>query len=245
MPQISRKRSDMSSTFTLTGHTSSLSVEFETPIFLDPLKKYAIGLLSFDSYHTIPNIDAGNNKFRVLEDGKPSLVLEIPNGGYDIKSLTSEIQRLIRPHSFQITVHENTSKIDVLSSVKIGLGYPDDFGRLLGIRKPTEILPDVRYTPIDRVNIRPHSNLEITCNLVKNSYRNADEVHSIHSFAPLVPYGYKIVEKPMIPVYYPIGCRHIQFITCSVVDHDDKLVSFQGEKITIQLHLKEFNHHGN
>lgn len=52
----------MSQTFTLTGRTSELSTYFYPPIKLDPKYEYAIALVGFHTYNSIPNIEEGANK---------------------------------------------------------------------------------------------------------------------------------------------------------------------------------------
>lgn len=231
----------MASTFILTGQASTLSANLPSPIILDPHKKYSIALLSFDSYNSIPNITEKNNKFRMLLNGEFKL-FTIPAGAYEIKCLEEEVQRCIEPtFSFRLKLRRNVSKVEITSSAKMILGHSDDFGSVLGIHKPTEILPDTVYLPDGIVNINSVISVEITCNLVRNSYRNGERVHTIHGFAPDVPHGYKIIERPANTVYYPINTHWIQNITCSVVDQQGNILSFQGETIVIRLHLREEN----
>lgn len=71
------------------------------------------------------------------------------------------------------------------------------------------------------------------------SYKNGKLHHIIYQFFPNVPPGYKIVEAPSNIVYLPINVKTISNVTVKIQDQDDKLLNFQGETITIRLHLKK------
>jgi len=107
----------VSHTFTLCGHTSTLSSQIYPPIDLSN-GRYALGLISFSSYHTIPNIDETNNKFifqfsvgkdestnngagkNIInkltdEDESKWQIIEIPTGSYEIKDIEKFLQKAL------------------------------------------------------------------------------------------------------------------------------------------------------
>jgi len=53
----------MSITLTLTGNTSVLFADYFFPIELD--QNYQCGLISLDTYNSIPNVDVENNLFHI------------------------------------------------------------------------------------------------------------------------------------------------------------------------------------
>jgi len=55
----------MSLTLTFTGNTSVLENHFFPPLELDPTKKWSCGLLNFESYNSIANVNESNNKVHV------------------------------------------------------------------------------------------------------------------------------------------------------------------------------------
>jgi len=105
-------------TFTLSGHTSTLSTQIYPPINLSD-DRYALGLISFSSYHTIPNVDRTNNKFifqvadqtrndiekssanlsnkieKIIEKENKWQVIKIPTGSYEIGDIERFLQKTL------------------------------------------------------------------------------------------------------------------------------------------------------
>jgi len=105
-------------TFTLSGHTSTLSTQIYPPINLSD-GRYALGLISFSSYHTIPNVDQTNNKFifqvadqtrndiektsanlsnkieKNIDEENKWQVIEIPTGSYEIGDIERFLQKTL------------------------------------------------------------------------------------------------------------------------------------------------------
>ena len=83
----------MSLTFTLMGRTSELCADHVLPISLEG--EWVVGLLGFETYNSIPNIDERNNTFRYgIND-----VMVIPKGAYEIDDINKYIK-------FQITARK-------------------------------------------------------------------------------------------------------------------------------------------
>jgi len=58
----------MSLTLTFTGDSPVLESNFFPPIYLDKTRKWSCGLLNFEVYNSIPNVDDSNNCLHILED---------------------------------------------------------------------------------------------------------------------------------------------------------------------------------
>ena len=54
-----------------------------------------------------------------------------------------------------------------------------------------------------------------------------------------VPADYKIIETPARPEYLHITTSTISEINLRIVDENDKLYDFKGEKIVIKLHITQ------
>lgn len=89
------------------------------------------------------------------------------------------------------------------------------------------------------IKILKVNSILIDCNLVGGSFLNGKPVHIVHQFYPTVPFGYKIVELPTNILYFPITTKTISNISLRVIDQDGNLVNFQGETITVRLHLRK------
>jgi hypothetical protein len=77
----------MSLTLTLSGNTSTLKTEYFPPIELHD-NEYVCGLVDFQTYHSIPNIDEESNKF-VIGDN----TIIIPTGSYEIEDIEEFLKK--------------------------------------------------------------------------------------------------------------------------------------------------------
>lgn len=105
----------MSSTFTLSGNESVPTAKINPPIYLnnDSNSQYALGLINFEAFYTIPNIQAPNNKFHFrytaeeenavglfngfyFDDASKSYVVEIPTGSYEMVDINNYLRKQLR-----------------------------------------------------------------------------------------------------------------------------------------------------
>lgn len=80
-----------STTFTLRGVGHVLSSDYFPPIELDSSETYALGLIGLYTYHSIPNVIEGANKF--YYDDK---VITIPVGSYEINNIEDYINEKLK-----------------------------------------------------------------------------------------------------------------------------------------------------
>lgn len=85
----------MSKTFIVTGKSSEIKVDFFPPIELEE-GSWEIGLLNFETYHAIKNIEG---EFPVVEIfGKSDFKkISITSGNYEIDELVEVINEKIKP----------------------------------------------------------------------------------------------------------------------------------------------------
>lgn len=80
----------MTSTITLSGNSSILSAEFFPPIELSKDTDYVCGLVDFQTYNSIPNVDETNNLFHIND-----VTITIPLGSYEIKDIFEYIYQAL------------------------------------------------------------------------------------------------------------------------------------------------------
>lgn len=85
----------------------------------------------------------------------------------------------------------------------------------------------------------------IECNIATGSFLNGIPVHIIHQFFPTVSPGYKIVEGPVQPIYYPVPVKAITNITVRILDENGELINFRDKIRTIRLHLRKVGNGSN
>lgn len=225
----------MSTIFTLSGKKSTLSADFNPPIYLDDDSEYVLGLLSFETYNTIPNIEKPNNVFQFIN--KPPI--NIPTGAYELHDIEEVIQsKLGSEGSFTLRGNNGTLRTILKSSLPVDFSDKTSIGELLGF-EPKRYEADRLHTSEHITKIMKINAILIHCNITVGSFKNGKPGHIIHQFFPTVPPGFKIVETPNPVIYLPISTKTITNITVKILDQDDKPVSFSEETLTVGLHLKK------
>lgn len=235
----------MSFTFTLTGRSSSLSSNIYPPIVLSEKENYVLGLINFESYNSIPNIDHTNNKFHFNNQ-----VITIPEGSYEIEDINNYLVEQVELSSkekqgtedeepfLSIKANYNTLKCEIKSNLEIDFNQTDSIGSLLGFNKQI-LIKNKKHISERPIDIFKVNSVCVECNLVTNSFTNGKPVHIIYMFYPTSEPGTKIVEKPSNVIYLPINTRYIDEIILKITDQDGNLVNFRQEVITARLHLQK------
>jgi hypothetical protein len=252
----------MSTTFTLTGTTSTLSSKYYPPIVLDN-NNYVLGLIYLATYNSFPNINSSNNKFYFTSSLGKKAYITLPEGSYEIDDINSYINKELQIYTnseFQkiaylsknkkrkriehiipvlnIQGNNNTLKTEIKCTLDIDFTQENSIGSLLGF-EPKLLQANIRHVSDFPAKILNLNTLCVECNIVSGSYRNGKQVHVIHEFFPVVPPGYSIVEKPSEVIYLPINTKEINEIILKITDQNGNLVNFRGEVITIRLHLQK------
>lgn len=224
-------------TLTLSGTSSVLESQFFPPLELSSKKNYLLGLIELLTFNSIPNIDTGNNKFYVGTE-----VISLPTGSYEINDIETYLKEILLPKGISISVkpNNNTLRSVIECSEQIDFRPLDSIGQMLGFTQ--RILPAQSKESSDLpVTILKINALRVECNITSGAYINGRRVHTIHEFFPAVPPGYKIIEVPSQVIYLPVTVKNIDHLELRIVDQDGNLVNFQGEIITIRLHIKSMS----
>ncbi|XP_072152851.1 uncharacterized protein [Bemisia tabaci] len=224
----------MSSTFTLTGKKSILSCNFFPPIELNPTLDYSIGLISLDTYNSIPNIEAKKNN-QLKCNGK---LISLPTGAYEISTLESELQNLFGGvDKITLKANHSTLKCELKSVYGLDFNVPHSLGSVLGFSKK-ELPPNTLHISDLPINITTVTTILVECNLVTGAYLNGKEFHTLHTFAIRQPAGFRITQVPSTIIYLPVQSRLIDTLSVKLLDQNGNLLNFRGETITVHLHLK-------
>lgn len=224
-------------TITVSGSNSVLTTHFFPPIELDNPYEYECGLIDFQSFHSIPNIDECVNKIYI---GNNEIVL--PTGTYEIDDINYFIREIIREKhleiSFSLFANKNTLHSEIFCSHPIDFTKNNSIGPLLGFSRQV-LSAEVQHISNNIVNIFKVSAIRIECDLIRGSYFNHKETHTLHQFFPTVAPGYKIVETPRNVIYFPITKSTIDSVTLTILDQDSHAINFRGENITTRIHIRK------
>lgn len=223
-------------TVTLNGNSSLLSVNFFPSIDLDRDKEYVLGLILFQTYNSIPNVSAANNR---LYYGDSSSFIMLPEGSYEIKDINNYIKRHLPSDTvFELTANNNTLQSEIKCSERLHFNKSNTLGTVLGFAQRS-LEANTLHKSDEPVQINKVNTIRIECNVTTGSYLNDQSMHTIHEFTPVVPPGYKIVEVPRNIIYQPLRVNTIDNLTIKIVDQEGNLVNFRGEGVTVRVHIKE------
>lgn len=230
----------MSYTFSLTGTESKLTTHLPTDLDVGGVGEWVLGLVGFETFHSVPNITQDNNGFvyRRTANG-PAETIVIPVGSYSIDELEAYVlSRMPDDVEFHLLANRATQHSAIYSSVYIDFRYPQTPHKLLGFRQGQLLRPGVTNVSPNAVKFAPVEILRIHCDIVGGTYADGQPSHILHEFFPAVAPGYKLTENPQPVIYLPVHIRRVGSITISVTDEHDKPIDFGGEQIFVRLHLK-------
>lgn len=228
-------------TLTLSGNSSQLQSQYFPPIDLSD-GQYVCGLVDFQTYNSIPNVNDSNNVFQFGVKGGPPIKITIPIGTYEVEDLGQYFKKQMELHDEQFTlkINKNTLTCEIFCSTDIDFTVTNSIGSLLGFNQ-SYLHANLSHFSHSNVDIMKVNIIRVECNITKGSYINGSPAHTIHEFSPRVPPGYKISEVPNNVIYYPITVKSISSFDITLIDQDNDLVDFRGERITIRLHIKKIN----
>lgn len=220
---------------TLTGNSSELQARFFPPIELSENKQYVIGLVELLTFNSIPNVDANNNKFHLVDDE----VVTIPVGSYELEDIANYLKSVLEPRGVILTLKANNNTLQgiVKCNREIDFRPSDSIASILGF-KPQVLVADREHVSDLPVAILKINCLRVECNIATGAYINGQRVRTLHEFFPAVPPGYKIIEAPSQVIYLPLSVNCIDHLQVRVVDQDGDSINFRGEILTIRLHIK-------
>jgi len=229
-------------TITLTGNSSELSCNFFPPIEVSENAK--IVLLGFQTNNSIPNINDKCNKIGFQDKDELGYVIDdiftLPTGSYELNEITSVIKRVLPNYelTFELKADNNTLKSEMFCSKSVDFSMPNSIGGLLGFKNRIYDA-NVRHQSETLVNITRTNCIYINSNLVRGSFINGKQCHTIHEFYPNVPPGYKIIEVPAHLVFYPLNSTSITRASITLKNQDE-LIDLRGEPVFIRLLIQDY-----
>lgn len=230
----------MTYSITLNGNSSELSCDIFPPLEMGPDSH--VCLLSLQTNNSIPNVEPGCNTIGFCDssiDGGQTRIVSIRTGSYELSALESAIQKSLPDYVkyFQLSPDNNTLKCLMTSSHHVDFTTKNNISGLLGFEEKV-YTAGVTHESERLVNIMKVNCIKVWCNLISGSITDGVPKQIIHEFYPTVPSGYRIIEVPRHPVYYPLNTVTVTRVSTILKDQKDNVINLRGEPITIRLHIR-------
>lgn len=164
---------------------------------------------------------------------------EIQPGIYEIKDIAEFIESTVPPGKvFKMGLDRKTLTVFMQGDLGIDFSSRMSIGPLLGFKRAS-YKSKVRHVSNCRVDIFPVNMIRIRCNLVKSNIcdeKRRDD--TIYEFPLSVLPGEKIIERPNTATFYSVNTDIVHELHLKVVDQDNHLVDFRGERLNIVLEFR-------
>jgi hypothetical protein len=201
---------------------------------------FTLDNVDYDTFYAIGNLTTTDKVTLVCEYIS---YIEIPVGTYEMDAIVAALDKALTAiddhYYIQVEVNKNSLTSHIKSNVFIDFTQKKSIGSVLGFKANRVLRPNIANQSDGVVKISGLNTIRLECNITSGSYANEASIHSIHEFYPSVPVGYKIIEVPRNVIYLPLITSTINNLTIRIVDQDNKLLDFRGEKISLRLHIKK------
>lgn len=220
--------------FSLSDRSSVLSNDFSPPIKI-PNNCY-IGLTSFCSTNSIPNLYDGRNKFCVIGEQSRE-TFRFPEGSYELDDIAATLHKFYPEENIRLSANLNTLRVEMYCDYDIDLSDPESLATMLGFehkiykRKTLHISESI-------LDINPVTDLRVECNIAGGSYINGKPSHLVGQFPIKTDVGYAIYSEPKTVIYLPVSeTNTISNITVKILDQNNDIVNFRSEPVSVSLHI--------
>lgn len=166
-------------------------------------------------------------------------VITIPTGCYETDDIEKFLVNTLSEINLQLRINRNTLKCEIFCTQDLDFRPNDTIGSLLGFGKQI-LIRNQWHTSSGIIDILRVNIMRIECDIVTGSYINNKPAHILYSFFPTVESGFNIVHTPQNVVYLPITVREsIESISIRIIDQNNQLVNFRGEKINVKINIKK------
>ena len=216
-------------------------------------KQFKIAVTFLTGYNGTFNVTKENNKFyfkKTISGEDGFIKITIPPGAYEIESLNNEIKRIIidkeyyTEANYPFTIKPNFSTLGSIVEISpqrpiISFMFDDSIRDLLGINATTLY---EEYTPSKSpVDIISFYNIFLETDIAQGMSFKGKRSGILHNWTMTVDPGYKYVERFAGGItWYMVESKDIISSICfKLKNENNQLVSFNGQKITFRLSIKE------
>ena len=146
----------------------------------------------------------------IPENLKKTVKLKIPAGNYEIDALGAFIKKAASALKidFQLTLDRFIMKVIMSCNYIVVFSKNRSIQKLFGFENEI-YLPGHRHMSEKIPQITSINTMNIHCNIINGSFQNGRKSHTLYSFYPDVPTGYKLTERPNNILFLPVNVGEI------------------------------------
>ena len=142
-------------------------------------KTYVVGLLSFNTYNSIPNIQEGCNKFYYAND-----VFTFDSGAYELDVINETLQSVLGKENISLYGDHTTLKTKLKCTQDVDFSKPNSIGPLLGFSPRLLRHGDGLHVSDEKVNIFSVNSINIDLDIAQSGYKNGEKTPFYTSVHP-------------------------------------------------------------
>lgn len=235
----------------LNASKNEFTVQMDPPITIPTLYRGSIRLLSANIWYTVPNVHATlyNNNVLTLNNGGPNIVLNLPNGLYDVAGINDYINDQLVNQGLpanlvvfsgiaatgKMSVRLNNNTIRILWSAS-------NIAPLLGwTTASADVGPGAiatTYTSPNAANFNSLESIQIHCSIASGSYlgsRGGSDVMA--TITPDVEVGSLIQYRPIHLIETALNTRQISRVLFRLTDQQGREIDLSSERYSMVLEI--------
>ena len=227
-------------------------------IFFQPMldigrSNWEIALTELTYTYSMRNVDNvfGNTTFRYSHNsGVTWYTITLPGGIYSISDINNYLHSVMdtNGHSdlvdgvkvYELSLNVNFNTLRVIQTVTGTFRFDFATGNFFKLIGATQgVISSTVEGPGSADINNGTTSFKLNCDIIDNSLFNGAISQALTVFTPDTPPGFVNTFRPSTLIYMPINRSIINSIRFSFTNQIGVPVSFYGEPVTIQMHMKE------
>lgn len=164
---------------------------------------------------------------------------KVPPGIYELAEIGNYIESTVPDKKvFWMIANKNSLKVELGGDIGIDFSSPSSIGPTLGFERKV-YRKGGNYASTRVVDLFPINMIRVRCNLVKSNVEDTRlNDDAVYEFPLKAQAGEKIVERPSTTTFYRVNTDILHDLHLKIVDQDNRLVDFRGERLNILLEFR-------
>ena len=218
-------------------------LELKEPLIFND--KFRLGIINFNTYYSIANINNSNNKFRYY-NGMDWVDDELRHGLYNIDDINTKLNNIVNEkenledgsENIKISIDDVflSSEITLNNNYRLDLSIDNGLNNVLGFNK--QILVNTNNYSENKVNITNVTRAYLCVDIVDGMKLNNRDSYAVLSIPLNVYPGEMLSISPSKVIYYDIKSIKVERMRFWLMDSYRNVLDNQQEQIQFSLHIK-------